>query len=108
MLRIKRVKGPPAPATTPPAIHYALSVAKAGNVTGWTADVAEAALFPDGTAALVRAFYLRRENAGTLSFEGVPEPVKPVPVLTAPVTPAPPVCVAPVVPEPAPERPKQR
>lgn len=72
---IKRSKlPPPGPmdamvGTGPAAVHYALSVAVAGNVTGWTAEVAKAPAFDAATVERVRAFYGSRPQAGTFHFE---------------------------------------
>lgn len=82
MLRIRRTKyrplGPMDALTgrPPPSVHWATSVAPAGNVTGWTGEVLEAAIFPDETEQLVRAFHVRIENAGQLTFEPVDPPVQ--------------------------------
>ena len=93
MVRIKRTKKAPGMATTPATVHYALAVAPAGNVTAWTANADKAGEFSDDIGAKVREFYLRRENAGELTFEKVkataPAPT-PTPAPTAaPVPPAP-------------------
>ncbi len=82
MLRIKRTKKPPPPSEAPPAVHYAVSVAPAGNITGWTPDIALAAELDDATCNTVRAFYKARENVGELKFERLPpRPAAAVPVV---------------------------
>lgn len=98
MLRIKRTKNPPPPATTPPAVHYATGVAKAGNITGWTADIAKAGEFHEAVADAVKTYYRLRENVGDLTFDAI-APVIPEPVI--PPTPEPVVLPTPI-PEPVP------
>lgn len=104
LFRIKRTKKPPAPATTPPAVHYALSVTDAGNVTGWTPKVDLAASFTKEVTTLVKAFYADRENAGDLKFEPLPEPKVESPVTTSASVPPLPI-PADVVTEPKPSLP---
>ena len=70
MLRIKRTKGS--------ATHYAISVAKLGNVTGWTLDKDKARAVTGEEAEKVKAFHAalddgQRRSAGQLDFEPVSE-----------------------------------
>lgn len=51
MFKVKRVKGG--------ATHFATSVAKAGNINGFTADESKAGVFDAATADAVAAFYSR-------------------------------------------------
>ena len=102
MFRIKRTKqAPPGPLQTAmvPAVHYAASIAPAGNVTAWTADSARAGAFDADVVTKVKSHYAAVANAGKLDYEALPEPPKlpPVPTPAAPV--------APVVSQPAPAAP---
>ncbi len=98
MYRIKRVKtAQPGPdGMRPPATTcYAVSVAPAGNITGFTADSTKAGLFSDDLMARVKAHYSSRPQAGKFEYLKEPEPlpevkaVEPVKVdpPTLPVTP---------------------
>lgn len=98
MQRIKRTKGD--------AVHWVASVTPRGNVTLLVADKDKAGEFTDEMAAKVKAFYAKRKEAGTFTFETVAEPPKPAPAETP--KPAPPAAVTPTptAPKPAAEQPK--
>jgi hypothetical protein len=97
MVRIKRTKKSPVPAVVlPPAVHYAVSVAPAGNVTLWTPEVGRAGSFDATVAEKALKFYRCRENAGVLSLESVQAPVlEPVQASVPPIAAATEETVAP-------------
>ncbi len=70
MATIRRLKATVAPDGTPipAAIHFAVEVAPAGNVTKWTEKEAEATDFHPGVARKVADFYEGRANTGELKF----------------------------------------
>lgn len=122
MYRIKRTKTVPAVPGGPapvPAVHYAVAVAKRGNVTAWTKDRTAAGTFADGVVAKVKAYYAGRENVGTLTVEPLAEPAPvgqpasppaAVAIVQSPPEVKPPPSAAPVSSTPAvklPEKPEQ-
>lgn len=70
MLRAKRTKGE--------AVHYAVSIGKDGNVTGWSKDRGAGRALTQKEADQVKAFHAallqdQRERAGQIAFEPVSE-----------------------------------
>lgn len=98
MFRIQRTKKHPGLVFGPPAVHYAVAVAPAGNITAWTADPDAAALVPVEVCQKVQAFYHGKPHVGDLACL----PDRPEPVLVEESKPVEPVmqAVAEVKPEP--------